>query len=112
MNDPMQRSELWEEVERTAALWTASIGVTYPVIPVELILRHRFDTLSLVSKITAPTYIVASEKDRVIPSTHAENLVNNWKGPLEFYLVPGGVHDESFYPPETFSRLQKFFGAN
>lgn len=35
MNDPMQRSELWEEVERTAALWTTSIGVTYPVIPVE-----------------------------------------------------------------------------
>lgn len=31
----MQRKELWEEVERTAALWTASIGVTYPVIPVD-----------------------------------------------------------------------------
>lgn len=35
MNDQMQRKELWEEVERTAALWTASIGVSYPVIPVE-----------------------------------------------------------------------------
>lgn len=31
----MHRKELWEEVERTAALWTASIGVSYPVIPVE-----------------------------------------------------------------------------
>lgn len=83
----------------------------YPVIPVELLLRHRFDTLSLVSKITVPTYIVASEKDQVIPHEHAEKLAKNWKGPLEFYLVPGGVHEESFYPTETFSRLQNFFGV-
>jgi pimeloyl-ACP methyl ester carboxylesterase len=43
----------------------------FPVAP---LLRHRFDSLSLAPSITAPTYVIASRRDRVVPYALAERL--------------------------------------
>jgi len=35
MAEQIQRKNLWEEVERVSTQWTASLGLDYPIIPLE-----------------------------------------------------------------------------
>lgn len=80
----------------------------YPIIPVDLLLKNRFDTLSFVSKISAPTLIIASDQDRVIPKNHAENLVAHWPRPPQFYIAKDSGHEDSYYSESVRPMVEKF----
>ncbi|MFN9932212.1 MAG: alpha/beta hydrolase [Cyanobacteriota bacterium] len=45
-----------------------------PWLPVELLLRDRWDAAAEAPRVTAPTTIVAAEFDAVVPSAHARSL--------------------------------------
>jgi len=51
----------------------------YPIYPASLLLKDTYDSLSLVSHIKAKTFIVMAEKDRVIPRSHTEKLIEAFK---------------------------------
>lgn len=65
-----------------------------PIYPMALFLKDRYDSLSRVSAITAPTLIVAAENDEVIPIVHARDLAAAFPpGQVVFEVVAGSSHN-------------------
>jgi len=66
----------------------------FPVFPVSLLLRDRFDSVSLGTLIDVPTLVVAAEHDEIIPIAHARALADSIRRDLlEFIVVEGAGHN-------------------
>lgn len=48
----------------------------FPIFPIPLLLKDKFDSVSRISKIKAKTLIIYAEKDTVIPFKHVEYLID------------------------------------
>jgi len=73
----------------------ASVGQErYPLIPVRLIIKHPFDSLSRAPSIHTPMLTLAAERDTVIPPTHAQRLAASWGGPTTVKILPKVGHDD------------------
>lgn len=66
----------------------------YPVFPVALLLRHRFDSLSLAPSITAPMLALVASRDEIIPERCSMNLVNAWGGSSRARVMNGAGHND------------------
>lgn len=66
----------------------------YPVFPVRLLLRDRFDSRSRAPQVAAPTLILAAERDEVVPRGSTENLHAAFRsGVAKLVVVPGAGHN-------------------
>jgi uncharacterized protein len=65
----------------------------YPYLPIGLMLRHRFDSLSRAPGIKAPLLCLVASEDRVIPRAHSERLYAAWGGPRQWREIRGADHD-------------------
>ncbi|BBO82940.1 hypothetical protein DSCO28_35060 [Desulfosarcina ovata subsp. sediminis] len=65
----------------------------YPGIPVGLLLRHRFDSVSLAPRIRTPALILGAAGDRVVPVHLAANLARQWGGPVTAITINGTGHN-------------------
>ena len=65
----------------------------YPIFPVRQLLRHPFDTISEVQKISAPTLFILAEHDRVVPHRYTLNLIRHWVSPYQSVTIVGGTHN-------------------
>ncbi|BDG72492.1 alpha/beta hydrolase [Roseomonas fluvialis] len=63
----------------------------YPVVPTDLLLRHRFESLSRLPGIRAPVLVVASEGDRITPVDHARRMAAG-ASDARLVVLPGGAH--------------------
>lgn len=68
-----------------------------PVVPVDLLLRHRFSTESKIAKIHAPILVVHSLDDRLVPYAHGQHLYTLANPPKKFLTLQQGGHDEAYY---------------
>ncbi|MBL8386482.1 MAG: alpha/beta hydrolase [Burkholderiales bacterium] len=66
----------------------------YRFIPVDLILRHRFDSLRHAGALDLPLLAIAAERDRVIPPAHARRLYDAWRGPKRWLAIAGADHND------------------
>lgn len=62
-------------------------------LPVSLLLRHRFDSLSLAPSIRKPMLALAAGRDTIIPPPHAKRLVDHWGGQATFVVLEGADHN-------------------
>lgn len=73
----------------------------YPFLPVNLLLRHRFDSLSRAPLISAPLLVITAADDTIIPLKHSKKLVEKWGGPHSFKIIEGEdhntIHDNADY---------------
>lgn len=64
---------------------------TYPMLPTDLMLRHRFENLARMPRIAAPVLVVASQGDRITPPDHARRVAeaapDGW-----LVIEPGAAH--------------------
>lgn len=65
----------------------------YPFLPVGLLLKHPFDSLSLAGAMRAPLLCLAAENDRVIPRAHSRRLFDAWGAAEKSWIVLRGDHD-------------------
>ena len=65
----------------------------YPLLPVQSLLRHPFDSVSRAPKITVPLLCVAASRDDVIPAVHARRLYDAWGGPKRWLLLAEAGHN-------------------
>lgn len=65
----------------------------YPVFPVRMMLRHRFDSASLAARIDTPALFLTAANDRVVPVRLADNLKRIWGGPVTAVTVAGADHN-------------------
>ena len=82
----------------------------YPLLPVGLLLRHRFDSISLAPKIATPLLCIAASNDEVIPTDHARRLYDAWGGPKRWLELPTR-HNGIDNHPEYWSAIEAFLAA-
>ncbi len=80
----------------------------YPFLPVSILLRHRFDSLSVARAIKAPLLAVLAEHDEIIPTANSLNLVNAWGGPVDTLVVKGATHNDISDRPAYWSGIKEF----
>jgi pimeloyl-ACP methyl ester carboxylesterase len=82
----------------------------YPYLPVGLLLKHRFDSLSLAPKITVPLLCIVATHDEVIPPEHAKRLYDAWGGPKQWVELAAG-HNSTDNHPDYWPSIRAFLGA-
>jgi len=83
----------------------------YPFLPVSLMLRHRFDSLSRAPQIEAPLLCLVAAEDRVIPAAHSRALFEAWRGTKTWHEVPRSDHDSISGEPEYWRSIADFLKA-
>jgi fermentation-respiration switch protein FrsA (DUF1100 family) len=67
----------------------------YPYVPVRLLLRYKYNTLSYLSEVRCPVLVVHSRDDELIPFQHGVDLYEAAPGPKSFLEIRG-PHNEGF----------------
>jgi pimeloyl-ACP methyl ester carboxylesterase len=83
----------------------------YPFLPVSLMLRHRFDSLTRASQIEAPLLCLVATEDRIIPAAHSRVLFEAWRGAKTWYEIPRSDHDSVSGEPEYWRSIAEFLKA-
>ena len=65
----------------------------YWYLPVDWMLKHRFDSIGVASRMKQPLLCFIAERDDVIPPEHAERLFEAWAGPKRRVLLGGAGHN-------------------
>ena len=84
----------------------------YPFLPVRLMLKHPFDSLSRAPKIDAPLLCLVAGDDRVIPRSHSERLFLVWSGPKKWIDVPGAGHDSVAGEQQYWEEIASFLRSS
>lgn len=64
----------------------------YPLFPVRLLARDRFDSLSKIGKLVAPLLLVHGHRDRVVPFRLGERLYHSAPEPKRALFLPQADH--------------------
>jgi len=70
-------------------------------------IKHRFDSVSKVSKITSPFYLFASEEDEITPYFMAEKLHDNNPNTISFSYLFGDHNDVAWFAPDLTAAIKK-----
>ena len=82
----------------------------YPLFPVRWLSRFRYDTLDYLQSITAPTLVVHSRQDGIIPFSHGQRLFAAATEPKQFIELSGGHNDAIFVSKVVYRQgLDRFF---
>jgi fermentation-respiration switch protein FrsA (DUF1100 family) len=68
--------------------------VHYTYLPVAWLLRDRFDTLDLISRIRVPLLVIAGDRDRVVPVSQSRRLYDAANEPKTLLIVPNADHND------------------
>ncbi|WP_422931245.1 alpha/beta hydrolase [Singulisphaera sp. PoT] len=68
----------------------------FPFLPASLLLRHRFDSLSKMSKVSCPVLIGHGARDTLIPHAMAEKLAEAAHTPVMKFTVDAAGHNDFF----------------
>jgi uncharacterized protein len=87
-NRPVHRVVLLTPFDSVAAIAKRQ----FPWLPVDWLLKHRFDSVSRAPMIDKPMLCVAADRDNVIPMPHTKALFDAWRGPKEWLLLENTDH--------------------
>jgi uncharacterized protein len=91
----------------------AEVGqLHYPLVPVSLLLRDRFEAAAAAARLTAPLLVVAGGRDRIVPAAHSRRLFAAAPEPKRLVVLPGVDHNdpELNAGPRLMAELQAFLG--
>jgi len=67
----------------------------YPYLPVDWMLKHRFDSIALAPALRQPLLCFIAERDEVIPPVHSERLFAAWGGAKRKVALAGAGHNDT-----------------
>jgi len=77
-------------------------------VPVEYVLRHRFESVKYAPSLKAPTYVLRAASDDVVPHSHTDILVSKL-GRLHLdEIIPDSDHMNIPYLALTQARIASF----
>ncbi|OGA38217.1 MAG: hypothetical protein A3G26_11170 [Betaproteobacteria bacterium RIFCSPLOWO2_12_FULL_65_110] len=83
----------------------------YPWLPVGLLLRHPFDSLSRAGRLAVPLLCVVAGHDSVIPPEHSRRLFDAWGGGDKRWVeVRDAGHDDVSGEPRYWDEIASFLG--
>jgi pimeloyl-ACP methyl ester carboxylesterase len=80
----------------------------YWYLPVDWLLKHRFDSIVLAPNLKHPLLCLIAEGDEVIPSVHAERLFDAWGGPKRKAILQQAGHNATDAHPLFWSSIREF----
>jgi hypothetical protein len=83
----------------------------YWFLPVDWMLKHRFDSIALAPGLKTPLLALIAERDEVIPAEHAERLVAAWGGPKRKLVLPGASHNATDDHPGFWPAIRELIGT-
>ena len=83
----------------------------YPFVLVDLLLRHRFDSVARAPTIEAPVLILAGAADTLIPPSHAATLAKAWRGPVTSVVLPRAGHNDISMHRDYWGAIREFLRA-
>lgn len=92
---------------------TVDIGRdAFPFLPVKLLVRQHFDSISKIAAVTMPTIIIHSRQDEIIPYKHGVRLFEFATEPKTFLEISGGHNDGYLVSGERYLQGMKAFLDN
>ncbi len=86
---------------------------TYPMFPVRLLLKDRFESIHRMPQIASPTLVLIAGNDQVIPRKHTENLIAVTPTRLLTVTeIPDAAHNDITEYPEFSAALSRFLGRD
>ena len=87
----------------------AAIGkMWYPWAPVSLLVKDKFDSLSIAGAVKARTLFLVAEEDNVIPRPRSEALAAAWVAENEWEVINLSDHNSITEFPEYWNRIRAF----
>jgi dipeptidyl aminopeptidase/acylaminoacyl peptidase len=84
----------------------------FRTIPVEYVLRHKFESVKYAGALKAPTYVLRAASDDVVPHSHTDLLVQHLGATLHAdETVPDSDHLNIPYLDATQSRIASFLSS-
>ncbi len=83
----------------------------FRAVPVEYVLRHRFESVKYAPSLTAPTYVLRAAMDDVVPHSHTDLLVSKLGRLHRDETVPDSDHMNIPYLESTQGRIAEFLSA-
>ena len=81
----------------------------YPVFPINLLLKDKYDSLSRVDRITAKTFVLLAEHDVVIPYENSRRLIEAFPASqINVKVIKGTGHNSISSKPEYYDLIQLF----
>ncbi|MCG8433560.1 MAG: hypothetical protein MJA83_05980, partial [Gammaproteobacteria bacterium] len=81
----------------------------YPIVPVRLLLRDKFQSDLYAPQIDIPTLILIAETDRVIPHRHTEVLIDSFQaGVTSVSTVPATNHNSIWVSDRAMGEIVEF----
>jgi uncharacterized protein len=80
----------------------------YPFLPVDWMLKHRFDSVALAPKMKAPLLCIVASHDEIIPAEHAKRLYDAWGGPRQWVGLEGAGHNSTDNAANYWPSIQRF----
>jgi alpha-beta hydrolase superfamily lysophospholipase len=70
-------------------------ALSYPWLPVQLLMAQKFDSVRKIAGLRMPVLIVHGASDRFVPARFSEELYEAAPQPKRLLLVPGATHNNS-----------------
>jgi pimeloyl-ACP methyl ester carboxylesterase len=87
----------------------AAIGrMHYPWLPVDWLLRHRFNSAALAGKVGVPMLAIVGAADGIIPPARSRALFDAWAGPGTWVAIPGAGHNDLGSTPDFWAPIAAF----
>jgi len=80
----------------------------YWFVPVDWLLRHRFDSIALAPRLQTPLLCLIAGRDAVIPPGHAERLYAAWSGPKRRVALADADHNTTDGAPQFWPAIREF----
>jgi hypothetical protein len=83
----------------------------FRAMPIEYMLRHRFESIKYAPALKAPTYVLRAAIDDVVPHSHTDQLVAKLAQLCGDDIVPDSDHMNIPYLEGTQSRIANFLAS-
>lgn len=85
----------------------------FPIFPVGLLLKDKFDSASRVKNVTAKTLILKAENDRTVPTENTDALIQQFPPDrLAVKTLPGKTHDSITSDTDWLKLVSEFLDSN
>lgn len=85
---------------------------TYPIFPMQLMMKDKYNSAERASQITTPTLIIKAENDQIIPGTSTDNLIAQFnRDILETATIPEATHNNIQDYTQYYMLLRDFIGT-
>ena len=85
----------------------------YPGLPLYLLVRTRYDSLSLMPSVSSPILILHGDLDGTVPISQGRKLYEAAREPKRFYTITGAAHNDTYITggEPYFEALQAFLDS-